>query len=281
MGMKLSTRTILWLIVGFIWCWFMGITAVSLGLGSLFPDINRVAQPFVCPGGQMEINSQNYQVSPVEDVTTLTWYCVDDHSGAKTELNPFIINIYAGSFYGLLIIVAALISLYFYGRWGSANETEAVKKRVVWIQGACVLVIIVGATLINLIPLIHSLTPKPTTVPDATATALASTYEALTSKTTSDFNATDKPLADWNGIPIMPEAIAGQEIHNGAYSFKIPVDSGTIETYYKDKLKSMGWNLADSRWQGMQFIKDKRVLLVTLVPAADMESWIVTLVSVP
>jgi len=59
------------------------------------------------------------------------------------------------------------------------------------------------------------------------------------------------------------------------------VDSGTIEAYYTDKLKSLGWNLADSRWQGMKFTKDKRVLLVALVPATDMESWVVTLVLVP
>jgi hypothetical protein len=79
----------------------------------------------------------------------------------------------------------------------------------------------------------------------------------------------------------MPEAIAGQQANNGTYTFKVPVDSGTIESYYSDKLKSLGWNLADSRWAGMKFTKDKSVLLVTLAPATDMESFIVTLVFVP
>jgi hypothetical protein len=281
--MKISTGTIIWLILGFIWSWFMGITAVSLGVGSLFPAINMVAKPFVCPGGQVEIKSQHYQVSPVEDVTTLTWYCVDIHSGAKTELNPFIINFYAGSFYGVLIMVAVLSIVYCYRRWDPSKETEAVKKRVAWIQSIGVIVIIVGVTLFSLLPLIRSLpaAPKPTTIPDATATSLALTYEALTSKTISDFSSTDKPLADWNGIPIMPKATAGQQANQGAYAFQVPTDSGTIESYYRDTLKSLGWNLADSRWQGMQFTKDKSVLLVTLAPAADMESWIVTLVFVP
>jgi hypothetical protein len=125
------------------------------------------------------------------------------------------------------------------------------------------------------------LIPEPTPIPDATATALAVTYEALTSRTTSEFSSTDKPLADWNGIPVMPQAIAGQQVNKDTYAFKVPVDSGTIESYYSEKLKSLGWTLADSRWQGMQFTKDKKVLLVTFAPATDMESWIVTFVLIP
>jgi hypothetical protein len=279
--MKINTSTIIWLILGFIWSWFMGITAVSLGLGSVFPAINMVAKLFVCPGGQMVNNAQNYQVSPVENVTTLTWYCVDNHSGAKTELNSFIVNVYAGSIYGLLIIVSVLIIVYFYRRWGSSTETEKVKKRVAWIQGTCIFVIIVAVTLLTLIPLIRVLTPKSTSTPEATDTSLARTFEALTLGKINDFSSTDKPLADWNGIPIMPEAIAGQQANNGEYAFKVQEDTGTIESYYIDKLKSLGWNLADSRWAGMKFTKDKSVLLVTLAPATDMESFIVTLVFVP
>jgi hypothetical protein len=59
------------------------------------------------------------------------------------------------------------------------------------------------------------------------------------------------------------------------------VDSGTIESYYSDKLKSLSWSLADSRWQGLKFTKEKSVLLVTFAPAIDMESWVVTLVLAP
>ena len=283
--MKIKTSTLIWLIAGFIWSWFMGITAVSLGLGSIFPGINRIAQPFVCPDGQMVNNSQNFQVSPVENVTTLTWYCVDNHSGTKTELDPFTINVYAGSFYGLLIAAAGLIILYFYRRWGSSKESEAVKRRVAWIQGIIVIVIIVGVTLFNLMPLIRSLTPESTTIPEVTATSLASTYEALTLGKTIDFSSTDKPLADWNGIPIMPQAAAGLQVSHGAYEFRVPVTYGldmeAIESYYSGKLKSLGWSLADSRWAGMKFTKDKSVLLVTLAPTPDAQNWIVTLVFIP
>ncbi len=44
--------TIIWLLV-FIWSIFMGVTAVSYGLGALYPPLNKIAQPFVCPNGQM------------------------------------------------------------------------------------------------------------------------------------------------------------------------------------------------------------------------------------
>ena len=208
---------------------------------------------------------------------------MDIRSGAKTELNPFVVSLYAGSCYGLLIIAVLLIIWFFHRRWDPSKESEEVKKRLGWLQSIGVIALIVGITLFSLLPLFYTPTaaPEPTAIPDATATALAQTYDALTSKTTVEFNSTGKPLADWNGVPIMPQAVAGQQANRNTYAFKAPVDSGTIESYYTGKLKSLGWNLADNRWQGMKFTKDKSVLLVTLVPATDMESWIVTLVFFP
>ena len=94
------------------------------------------------------------------------------------------------------------------------------------------------------------------------------------------FSATDKPPASWKGIPIMPQAIAGQQIGEDRYSFKVLVDSGTALSFYGDRLKSLGWTLEDNPWLGMKFTKDKTVLLVTLAPASDLKSWIVTLVFV-
>lgn len=269
--MKINGRTIIWPVV-FIWFIFMGVTAVSYGFGALYPPLNKIAQPFVCPNGQMVFEEAVSNPLPGTTITQIGWYCVDGRSGAKTKMVDAPIHLYAGVFYGLLMFVAALIIWYLYNR------------RIVWIQNIIKGVFVAGIivlALFPLMPLFSLVIPESTPMPDATATALALTYEALTSKTTSDFSSTDKPLADWNGIPIMPEAIAGQQTNKGMYTFKVPVDSGTIESYYSDQLKSLGWNLTDSRFQGMQFSKDKRVLLVALVPATDMESWIVTLVLVP
>ena len=269
--MKINTRTIIWLLV-FIWFIFMGVTAVSYGLGALYPPLNKIAQPFVCPNGQMSVEKNTFNPIPGITITQIYWYCVDSKSGAKTKIVDTSIHLYAGVFYGLLMFVAALIIWYFYNR------------RIVWIQNIIKIIFVVGIILLilfPLIPLFNLVIPESTPIPDSTATSLALTYETLTSKTTSDFSSTDKPLANWNGVPIMPQATAGQQANNGTYMFKVPVDSETIESYYSDKLKSLGWNLADSRWQGMKFTKDKSVLLVTLAPATDMENWVVTLVRIP
>ena len=269
--MKINSRPIIWLLV-FIWFIFMGVTAVSYGLGALYPPLNTVAQPFVCPNGRMSVEEFTSNPIPGTTITQIYWFCLDRQSGAKTKIVDGPIHLFAGAIYGLLMFAATLSLWYLYNR------------QIVWVQNVIKGILVVGLVLIILfpmLPLFSFVIPVSTPKPDATATALAQTYETLTSQTISDFSSTGKPLADWNGIPIMPQAVAGQRADNATYRFRVPVDSGTIEAYYTDKLKSLGWNLADSRWQGMEFTKDKRVLLVALVPATDMESWVVTLVLVP
>lgn len=96
-----------WIILSliFIWCLFMGVTAISIGFGAVFPSMNRIAKPFVCPRGEMQLETQNYYPSPVETVKTLTWYCVDNTTGEKVELGLFPMSLYAGVIYGLLLFV--------------------------------------------------------------------------------------------------------------------------------------------------------------------------------
>jgi hypothetical protein len=84
--MNLKLSTVFWT---FVWCIFMGITVGSIGIGAVFPSANIIAKPFVCPGGQMQVVTQDYHPSPVETVTTLTWYCVDEGTGSKTEIGLF------------------------------------------------------------------------------------------------------------------------------------------------------------------------------------------------
>lgn len=106
--MKLKTSTLIWT---FVWCIFMGITVGSIGIGAIIPNANLVAKPFVCPTGQMKNSSDYYQVSPVESVTTITWYCVDPKTGTKTELGIFPMSLYAGAFYGLVFFLVVFIGM--------------------------------------------------------------------------------------------------------------------------------------------------------------------------
>lgn len=107
--MKLST--VLWI---FVWSIFMGVTAISIGFGALFPSMNRIAKPFVCPRGEMEYESQVYRPYPGKTVTTLTWYCADRETGARTELGIFPMSLYAGAIYGFLLFVVIVVAMWMF-----------------------------------------------------------------------------------------------------------------------------------------------------------------------
>ena len=111
--MNLKPSTVIWT---FIWCIFMGITVGSIGIGAVFPAANLIAGPFVCPDGRMQNFSRYDQVSPVESVTTLTWYCVDRETSAKTELGIFPMSLYTGVIYGLLLFFAIVLGMVTWGR---------------------------------------------------------------------------------------------------------------------------------------------------------------------
>jgi hypothetical protein len=119
--MNLKLSTVLWT---FIWCLFMGITVGSIGIGAIFPAANLIARPFVCPGGEMQLVTQDYHPSPVETVTTLTWYCVDGLTGRKTELGIFPMSLYAGTIYGLALFVVVSAGMVIYAnRRGQTQDT--------------------------------------------------------------------------------------------------------------------------------------------------------------
>jgi hypothetical protein len=141
-------------------------------------------------------------------------------------------------------------------------------------------------TLFNVMPFFRSPTATsepastPGAMPDATATSLALSFQSLTSGRPAAFNSTDKPLSSWNDIPIMSQAAAGQQVDDNTYKFRVPVDSGTIESFYTDALKSSGWSLEHSQFLGMEYTKDKSTLLVAYTPEVDLQSYVVTLVLV-
>ena len=80
--MKLKTGTLL---IIFFWSWFMGVTAISIGFGALFPSMNRIAKPFVCPSGVMDLDKQVYNPYPGNTITTITWYCAPSAPDARTR----------------------------------------------------------------------------------------------------------------------------------------------------------------------------------------------------
>jgi hypothetical protein len=100
----------------------MGVTAISIGFGAIFPSMNRIAKPFVCPAGNMEVEEQVYDPYPGNRITTLTWYCVDATSGTKTELGIFPMSIYAGLIYGFLLFIMIFVGMLISGNRSASNS---------------------------------------------------------------------------------------------------------------------------------------------------------------
>ena len=87
--MKLSAGTIGIHIAIFIWSIFMGVTAVSIGLGADYPPLNQVAKPFVCPNGKMSFNESTSNPLPGTTYTRIGWYCVDNREGHRKAAQHF------------------------------------------------------------------------------------------------------------------------------------------------------------------------------------------------
>jgi hypothetical protein len=92
-----------------------------------------------------------------------------------------------------------------------------------------------------------------TTIPIETIQALptafasaAPTLEALASSLPDFGNMFDPqgtPVQEWRGIPIMPQATAGQEFsENNSYSFRAAATPQEVQDFYDARLTELGWN---------------------------------------
>ncbi len=109
---------------------------------------------------------------------------------------------------------------------------------------------------------------------------LASTAEAMASAIPSGIpdvskylNPQGQPVSNWNGIPVMSQATAGEEFSKSTYSYRISgVTVQDVQTFYGDKLKSLGWSSPFSAQGGsagglMLFTKESQVLSITITEA--------------
>jgi hypothetical protein len=88
------------------------------------------------------------------------------------------------------------------------------------------------------------------------------------------------PLSEWNEIPIMSQATAGQEFNEGlVYSFKVNTSTQEVQDYYNNELANRGWSPTislpgDENVAIMLFSKDSSFLTIT-VTFSDGESLVV------
>ncbi len=95
-------------------------------------------------------------------------------------------------------------------------------------------------------------------------------------------NPTGQPVNNWNNVPVMSQATAGQEFNKSTYSYKIDAAVADIQTFYSDQMKTLGWSSGFSAQGGSQggvmlFTKDNNVLTITISPATDGKGSVVIL----
>lgn len=104
----------------------------------------------------------------------------------------------------------------------------------------------------------------------STAQALASAIPTGLPDVTKYMNPQGAPATDWNGIPIITQATAGQEFSKGTYSYKATgVTEQDVQAFYNDKLKAAGWDSPFSAQGGsagglMLFTRESQVLTITI-----------------
>ncbi len=118
-------------------------------------------------------------------------------------------------------------------------------------------------------------------MPMETLEALATTMplgtlEALPSEIAQIGNYFDPqgtPVAEWNGIPIMPQATAGQEFDANNYSFKYAGTAKDAADFYTSNLSAAGWSpmvtTSDEQGALLVYSKDDKFLTVTVTGADD------------
>ncbi len=133
--------------------------------------------------------------------------------------------------------------------------------------------------------------------PLSQAQGLASTAEAIASSIpsalpsgvpnlpdiTKFMNPTGTPTKEWNGIPIMTQATAGEEFDKNTYSFRVRgVKATDIQTFYNDKLPAAGWSAGFSTFAGSAggvLIYTKGSSFLTVTVAQENADYVVLLVT--
>jgi hypothetical protein len=125
--MKDKTGAIKELVQGFLWSIFIGVVGISIGLGALYPPLNYVAEPFVCPAGQMTFEKRVDQATPNQTFYSADWYCTKGDATAETEsIRPFAA---AGVFYGILCFPLFLLGRNYFKRLEEPQEKKITKQR--------------------------------------------------------------------------------------------------------------------------------------------------------
>ena len=109
----------------------------------------------------------------------------------------------------------------------------------------------------------------------AMATAIpVQTFEALPSAIPDVgkyFDPSGTPVDQWNSIPVMPQATAGEEFSESTYSYTVPASATDVQQFYNQNMEGLGWNspfgFQVSEEGGIMFFqKEGEFLTITIAP---------------
>ncbi len=84
--------------------------------------------------------------------------------------------------------------------------------------------------------------PVPSDTPNPMSELLPAPFMNLQGGAALYLNPVGQPAQTWNGLPIMPEATAGQEYQSGAvYSFKASATIAQAVSFYSSKMPGLGF----------------------------------------
>ncbi len=70
-------------------------------------------------------------------------------------------------------------------------------------------------------------------------------------------NPSDPPMQNWLGVPVMPQATAGQIVRTligSYYCFRVPVTTAEVDAFYKEKLVAPNWVMQADANGSMEFV---------------------------
>ncbi|NMC14102.1 MAG: hypothetical protein GYA34_14620 [Chloroflexi bacterium] len=121
-------------------------------------------------------------------------------------------------------------------------------------------------------------TPTRTSMPGTTPTQIPAT--ATSTPLTADLHnliPTGKAAREWKGIPVMPNAFAGEEAPDGkSYRFATRGNTAAIQDYYTRQLALLGWSfvsagIGDNGNQLVMFTKGRDVLSIAIISIDETE----------
>lgn len=91
------------------------------------------------------------------------------------------------------------------------------------------------------------------------------------------FDPQGTPVFEWKGVPVMPQATAGQEFPEGStYSYKVDATVKEVQDYYNTELEKLGWtstfNMPGGEDVAVQvYQKDNNFLTVSVMTNVSRE----------